>query len=60
MPGLSILNGLEVERDAIFSEEGTVDYSHMDTQKESEVHKLNEKCEEKAASESRLTTPDSN
>jgi hypothetical protein len=37
MPGLSILNGLEVERDAIFSEEGTIEYSHIDTQKESEV-----------------------
>jgi len=60
MPGLSVLNGLEVESDAIFSEEGTQEYSHIDTQKESEVQKLTEKIEEKAASESRLTTPDSN
>jgi hypothetical protein len=26
MPGLQILNGLEVEREAIFSEEGTQDF----------------------------------
>ena len=30
MPGLQILNGLEVEREAIFSEEGTQDFSKIE------------------------------